>query len=134
MKRKIPILIALAALTVAALLAACSPRQAEQKLEQFENQVENRLDAAEDALSDAVQDAIPTVTAASGMLTAEDAKAIAVEHAGLAGQQVSRLRAEYEIDDGVPQYDVEFYHDGIEYSYEIHAETGKILSFEKDTD
>ena len=134
MKRKIPILIALAVLTAAALLAACSPWQAEQKLEQFEEQVENRLDAAEDALSDAVQDAIPTVTAAPGMLTAEDAKAIAVEHAGLTGQQVSRLRAEYEIDDGVPQYDVEFYHDGIEYSYEIHAETGKILSFEKDTD
>ena len=134
MKRKIPILIALAMLTIVALLTACSPRQVEKQLEQFEDQVENRLDAAEDVISDAVQEAIPTVTAAPGMLTAEDAKAIAVEHAGLIGQQVSRLRAEYEIDDGVPQYDVEFYHDGIEYSYEIHAETGQILSFEKDTD
>lgn len=132
MKRKIPVLIALAILTTVALLTACSPRQAEKKLEQFEDQIENRLDAAEDAISNAVQDAIPSVTAAPGMLTAEDAKAIAVEHAGLIGQQVSRLRAEYEIDDGVPQYDVEFYHDGIEYNYEIHAETGKILSFEKD--
>lgn len=134
MKRKIPILIALAMLTIVALLTACSPRQAEQKLEQFEDAVENRLDAAEDAISDAVQEVIPSVTAAPGKLTAEDAKAIAVEHAGLIGQQVSRLRAEYEIDDGVPQYDVEFYHDGIEYNYEIHAETGNILSFDKDRD
>lgn len=135
MKRKIPILIALAILTIVALLTACSPRQTEKQLEQFEDQVENRLDAAEDAISDAVQEAISTITTAPNTpLTAEDAKAIAVEHAGLIGQQVSRLRAEYEIDDGIPQYDVEFYHDGIEYNYEIHAETGKILSFDKDRD
>lgn len=132
MKKKIPILIALAVLTAAALLTACSPRQVEQKLDQIEDAVENRLDTAEDAFSNAVQETLPTVTAAPNTLTAEDAKAIAIEHAGLLGQQVSRLRAEYEIDDGVPQYDVEFYHGGIEYSYEIHAETGKILSFDKD--
>ena len=98
MKRKIPVLIALAAVVVAAILVACTP----------------------------------ALSAQSAVLTAEDAKALAVEHAGLIGQQVSRLRAEYEIDDGVPQYDVEFYHDGIEYSYEIHADTGIVLSFEKD--
>lgn len=128
MKRKIPVLLALAILTIAAIFTACSPRQAEQQLEQFEAAVENRIDAAEEALSNAVQEAMPTTPA----ITAEDAKAIAVEHAGLVGQQLSRLHAEYEIDDGVPQYDVEFYHNGIEYSYEIHAETGEILSFEKD--
>ena len=98
MRRKIPVLIALAAVVVAAILVACTP----------------------------------ALSAQSAVLTAEDAKALAVEHAGLIGQQVSRLRAEYEIDDGVPQYDVEFWYDGIEYNYEIHAETGTILSFEKD--
>ena len=128
MKRKIPILLALAVLTIAAIFTACSPWQAEQQLEQFEAAVESRIDAAEEALSNAVQEATPTTTA----VTAEDAKAIAVEHAGLVGQQLSRLHTEYEIDDGVPQYDVEFYYNGIEYSYEIHAETGEILSFEKD--
>lgn len=132
MKKKIPILIILAVLTVVTLFTACTPRQAEQKLDRIEDAVENRLDAVEDAVSNALQEAIPTESQSNTMLTAEDAKALAVEHAGLLGQQISRLRAEYEIDDGVPQYDVEFYHDGIEYNYEIHAETGKILSFDKD--
>ena len=128
MKRKIPVLIGLAVLALIVFLNACSPVQAEKKLEQFENKVEQKIDA--------VQDSVTAIapTAAPGMLTSEDAKAIAVEYAGLTGQQISRLSARYEIDDRIPQYDVEFYYDGIEYSYEVHAETGEILSFEKDTD
>lgn len=130
MKRKIPILIALAVVTILGLLSACSPRQAEQKLDRIEDAVENRIDAAEDAMSNALQEAIPA--GSKSTLTEDEAKAIAVENAGLNASQVSRLRAQYEIDDGVPQYDVEFRYDGFEYSYEIHADTGKILSFEKD--
>lgn len=129
MKRKIPVLIALALVTAIGLLSACSPRQAEQKLDRIEDAVENRIDAVQEAVSNAVQEAIPTDRA---KLTNEEAKAIAVKDAGLTLSQVSRLRAQYEIDDGIPQYDVEFSYNGFEYSYEIHAETGKILSFEKD--
>lgn len=131
MKRKIPILIALAVLTVVAILTACSPRQADQQLDRIEDAVENRLDAAETAIKNTLQDAVSTQGQTTA-LTEEEAKNIALEHAGLKGQQVSRLRTKYEIDDGVPQYDVEFYHDGSEYNYEIHAETGKIISFDKD--
>lgn len=76
----------------------------------------------------------PPAPAAADRLTSEDVKAIAVAHAGLTGQQVARFQAEYEWDDRIPHYDVEFYHNGIEYDYEIHAETGKILSVEKDRD
>lgn len=129
MKRKIPVLIALALVTAIGLLSACSHRQAEQKLDRIEDAVENRIDAAQEAVSNAVQEAIPTDKA---KLTNEEAKAIAVKDAGLTLSQVSHLRAQYEIDDGIPQYDVEFSYNGFEYSYEIHAETGKILSFEKD--
>lgn len=67
-------------------------------------------------------------------LTKEDAQAIALEHAGLTGNQVSRLEIEYDVDDGIPEYSVEFHCDGWEYNYEIHAETGKILDREKDKD
>lgn len=129
MKRKIPVLIALALVTAIGLLSACSPRQAEQKLDRIEDAVENRIDAVQEAVSNAVQEAIPTDKA---KLTNQEAMAIAVKDAGLTLSQVSRLRAQYEIDDGIPQYDVEFSYNGFEYSYEIHAETGKILSFEKD--
>lgn len=67
-------------------------------------------------------------------LTAEEAKAIALKHAGLRSDQVKGLRAEFDVDDGIPEWEVEFYADGMEYDYEIHAETGKILSWDKERD
>ena len=69
----------------------------------------------------------------AGTLTQTDAEAVALEHAGAAADQVKFLHSEYEIDDRIPQYDVEFYWNNTEYNYEIHAETGEILSFERDT-
>lgn len=65
-------------------------------------------------------------------ITAEKAKSIALAHAGLKADQVTRLRAEKDRDDGLWVFDVEFRHGGFEYECEIHAQTGKILSFEKD--
>ena len=66
-------------------------------------------------------------------LSREDAETIALEHAKLNREQMKYLRSEYDRDDGVPEYEVSFHHDRFEYEYEIHAETGAIRSFEKDT-
>lgn len=65
-------------------------------------------------------------------LTKDEAIAIALKDAGFTADQVSRLRAEFDYDDGRPEYDVDFRQGGYEYDYEIHAETGKILSREKE--
>ena len=65
-------------------------------------------------------------------LTAEEAQAIALQHAGFTADQVRFLRTEPELRDRVPHYDVEFTEGRWEYDYEIHAETGEILSFQKD--
>lgn len=67
-------------------------------------------------------------------LTADQAKAIALKHAGLSADQVKGLRAEYDADDRVPEWEVEFYAGGMEYDYEIHATKGKILSWDKERD
>ena len=67
-------------------------------------------------------------------LTKDEASAIALKHAGLTAADVTRLRTQFDYDDGRPEYDVDFHHDGYEYDYEIHAETGKILSIDKDRD
>ena len=67
-------------------------------------------------------------------LTQEEAKAIALEHAGLSQADVKWERSEYDFESGVPEWEVEFYADGMEYDYEIHAETGKILSWNKEWD
>ena len=81
----------------------------------------------------AVPETVPPAKAEPAQkLTVEQAKAIALEHGGFRAEEVRFLRAEYDIDDRVPQYDIEFDVGRWEYEYEIHAETGKILSWEKD--
>ena len=75
-----------------------------------------------------------TKPAESKKISAAEAKSIALSHAGLTEAQVKGLRAEYDRDDGRPEYDVEFRVGRTEYEYEIHAETGKILSWDKEID
>ena len=75
-----------------------------------------------------------TKPAESKKISAAEAKSIALAHAGLTEAQVKGLRAEYDRDDGRPEYDVEFRVGNMEYEYEIHAETGKILSWDKEID
>ena len=65
-------------------------------------------------------------------ITIEQAKEIALQHAGLTSDQVLFLRSEYDIDDGVGKYDIEFNYNGREYSYEISTNNGDILSYEQD--
>ena len=74
----------------------------------------------------------PTQAPVSNRLTAAQAKAIALEHAGITADAIRFLRVEFDFDDGNPRYEVEFVSDSWEYEYDIHAETGAILSFEKD--
>lgn len=81
------------------------------------------------------QEAAPTQPPAatdSKLITEEEARDIALAHVGLTSDQVQRLRVHYEWDDGVAQYDVEFHDGKTEYEFEIHAETGKILSYDRD--
>ena len=52
--------------------------------------------------------------------------------AGFSVAQVTRLRTEYEMDDGIPRYNVEFHEGDWEYEFEISATDGKILSYDKD--
>lgn len=75
-----------------------------------------------------------TEAAETEKLTAQEAKAIALNHAGLQESQVKGLRAEYDVDDRIPEWEVEFYCDGMEYEYEIHAIKGNILFCDKERD
>lgn len=148
-----------AALLVAVMaipfFAGCAA--AEQKLDTMEDVVENRLDAAEDAVESRIEaiitdasvpmsaataapTAAPTTapTAAPAVpavtLTKEEATAIALKDAGVTESQVTRLRTELDYDRGRAEYEVDFHVDQWEYDYEIDAETGKILSSDKDWD
>ena len=132
-------------LMAAALLltmTACSASGAARTLDRAEDSIEQKLDAAEDKVEDAVRKAVPPAPAATfpaavptetaPAITREEAWKIALDHLGFTADQVEHLRTESEIDDGIPQYDVEFHQGDWEYEFEISAETGKILSFDKD--
>lgn len=42
------------------------------------------------------------------------------------------LYTEYEMDDGIPQFDIELHQGDWEHEFEIHAKNGQILSYDKD--
>lgn len=138
-------------LTLALLLTVtgCSVANASQKLDAVEDRVEAKLEIAEDKLEVALQkavDIVPPVTEAAPApakaesvsaenpqaLTEEQASQIALDYVGYAADQITRLHTEYEIDDGVPQYDIEFHQGDWEYEFEIHAEDGRIISYDKE--
>ena len=68
----------------------------------------------------------------SNYIGEEKAKDIALERAGLSASEVVFERTELDNDDGVWQYEVEFHKDRTEYSVEIKADDGTILSYEAD--
>ena len=57
----------------------------------------------------------------------ERAKAIALGDAGLSAASVTFTEAKQDFDDGVPNYDLDFYTATHEYDYEINALTGAIM-------
>ena len=65
-------------------------------------------------------------------ITPEEAKRIALDHAGVSAEAAVFDRTERDYDNGIFHYEVEFRVGLIEYEYDIHAEAGEILSFEKD--
>ena len=70
-----------------------------------------------------------------GIITPEEAFAAALEHAGLSENQIRLLKKiELDFEHGRRIYEVEFFHNGLEYEYDIDAKSGKILKFEKDRD
>lgn len=62
----------------------------------------------------------------------ESAKEIAAAHAGLSKEEAFFTKAELE--HGRSEYEIEFYHDRIEYEYTIDAATGAILEYKSEYD
>ena len=68
-----------------------------------------------------------------GTLTQDEALAKAFAHAGLTkADYVKRVELDWE--HGRKVYEIKFYQGGLEYEYDVDAENGNILKFEKDYD
>lgn len=69
---------------------------------------------------------------AEGEITADEAKSIALQHAGLAEADVLYANVEYDRDNGHNEWSVDFATQDTEYDYEINAADGSILKSEKE--
>ena len=80
----------------------------------------------------------PGTTQTTGSITVEEAKTIALNHAGLAADAVTFVKAKQDYDDGRLVYEIEFVTTSgngyLEYDYEIDAATGNILSYDYDAE
>ena len=127
----------LIALLTVFLLTGCSAiadLRASNPIEQTTPQHPKSIEQTTQATDPSATDPMDTIPAEStSPLTPEQAQEIALHHAGFTAEQVNRLSIEFERDDRIPHYDVQFHHEQWEYEYEIHWETGKILSYEKET-
>ena len=66
-------------------------------------------------------------------ISADKAKEIALNHAGVLKEDATFLRTERDSENGKAVYEVEFYSkDKKEYGYEIDANTGEIIKWETD--
>lgn len=75
---------------------------------------------------------VKSTSAANDYISADKAKSIAYNHAGINAANVKYAKAELDRDDMVVHYDVEFVAGKYEYEYEINAETGKVIAFDKE--
>ena len=78
------------------------------------------------------QDGTSDNSTAAGKITKAKAKELALAHAGVSASKATFVEAKLDYEDGVQVYEIKFYSGSTEYDYEINAETGEILSFDKD--
>ena len=70
-----------------------------------------------------------------GTLTKDEALAKALEYAKLKKSEVDFVkRVDMDYERGRKVYEITFYQGGFEYEFDIDAETGSVLKFEKDWD
>ncbi len=79
-----------------------------------------------------------SLSAFAADISAQQAKAIALQDAGYKEADVAFIRAGVDYDNGVKEYDVEFLVKGadayLEFDYEVRAADGKILSKDRDVE
>ena len=69
---------------------------------------------------------------AQGQITEAQAKQVALADAGLTEDQVTFVRSQVDYNDGVMEYEVEFYAGNTEFDYDIDAASGAIRSKDQD--
>ena len=67
-------------------------------------------------------------------ISAEKAKPTALSHAGVSESDIREYDIEMDREDGIVVYEIDFKSGNFEFDYEINAETGSIIKYEKEFD
>ena len=139
--------VALAALVAVLALAGCSGQQdqtsqnasasasssaASSAASSANSSSSSAASSSSTATSSAASTSSKSSSAAQGSISEQQAKDIALKHAGLAESAVTFVKLGQEQDDGILKWDVEFVANGTEYDYDIDANTGDIVSFDNE--
>lgn len=73
-----------------------------------------------------------TTTDSNNLITEDEAKKIALEHSGIQESDITNFRIKLDTDDGMKEYEIEFYSGNTEYDYDISAISGEVISFDND--
>lgn len=96
---------------------------------------QNNMDAPTPQTGQTQSQTTPDNTNGDTMLSEEEARTIALNHAGLTMDQVTFTKSTLDRDDGRVKYEIEFHsQDWTEYDYDIEPYTGQILGYDKDED
>jgi len=70
---------------------------------------------------------------AANYISLQQAEDIALAHAGMDAntEHFTMLESDFDMDDGIPSYELEWLSQGNKFEYDIHAENGQILKAEK---
>ena len=82
----------------------------------------------------AVATAFAMTIPAFAAVSADQAKQIALQQAGVPESSVSYMSVKEDWDDGRREYDVKFYVGRTEYSVDVDIETGRVMDFDVDFD
>lgn len=72
--------------------------------------------------------------ASGSYIDVEEAKSIALNHAGFSASDVTFSKTKLEVDDGYTCYEIEFYYGRTDYDYKIDAVSGTVLEFDAETE
>lgn len=74
--------------------------------------------------------ALPFIAQNSALaqVSSDQAKEIALQHAGMQENAVQFLKVEQDIDNGIKEYEIEFVGSNTKFDYSINADSGKIIS------
>lgn len=77
---------------------------------------------------------VATQTAPGAQISAEDAKAIALAHAGVSAQNAQRMEMGFDNEYGRSVYEFEWHVGRIEYSCDVDANTGEVVGYSSEYD